>query len=106
MSRVRTALRFVTSVLMVSGALLILDATTTLLWQEPISWGIAKTRQSDLERELAGMPGGGKGDLAAAAARLADRVDPGHALGRISMPTVDRSFVMVQGVGTSALRKG
>jgi sortase A len=53
MSGVRTALRFVAAVLMVSGALLILDATTTLLWQEPISWGIAQTRQADLERELA-----------------------------------------------------
>ena len=106
MSGVRTALRFVAAVLMVSGALLILDATTTLLWQEPISWGIAKTRQSDLERELAGIAGDGKGDLAADAARLADRVKRGHALGRISMPTLRRSFVMVQGVGTSALRKG
>ncbi len=106
MRRVRTALRFVASVLMVSGALLVLDATTTLLWQEPISWGIAKTRQSDLERELAGMAGDGGGDFAAAAARLADRVERGRALGRISMPTLRRSFVMVQGVGTSALRKG
>lgn len=107
MSRVRTALRFVASVLMVSGALLVLDATITLLWQEPISWAIAKTRQSDLERELAGIAGDGKGgNLAAAAARLADRAEPGHALGRISMPTLRRSFVLVQGVGTSALRKG
>ena len=107
MSRARTALRFLASVLMVSGALLVLDATTTILWQEPISWAIAKTRQSDLERELAGIAGAGEGgDLAAAAARLADRVEPGRALGRISMPTLRRSFVMVQGVGTSALRQG
>ncbi len=107
MSRVRTALRFVASVLMVSGALLALDATTTLLWQEPISWGIAKTRQSELERELAGIAGAGHGGgIAAAAARLADGTERGHALGRISMPTLGRSFVMVQGVGTSALRKG
>ena len=75
-----------------------------LLWQEPISWAIAKTRQSDLERELAGIAGdGGGGDLAAAAARLADRAERGRALGRISMPTLRRSFIMVQGVGTSAL---
>jgi len=107
MSRVRTALRFGASVLMVSGALLVLDATTTLLWQEPISWGIAKTRQSELERELDRIADdGGGGDLAAAAARVADRVERGRALGRISMPTLRRSFVMVQGVGTSALRKG
>jgi len=105
MSPVRKALRFVASVLMVSGALLVLDATTTLLWQEPISWGIAKSRQSDLERELAGLAGDG-GDLAAAAARLGDRAERGRAIGRISMPTLRRSFVMVQGVGTSALRKG
>lgn len=107
MRRVRTALRFVASVLMVSGALLVLDATTTLLWQEPISWGIAESRQSDLERELAGIAGDGAGgDLAAAAARFGDRAERGGALGRISMPTLRRSFVVVQGVGTSALRKG
>ena len=91
---------------MVSGALLVLDATATLVWQEPISWAIAESRQSDLERQLDRAPAGQRGDLAAAARLLASRTEPGDALGRISLPTLERSFVFVQGVGTAALRKG
>jgi sortase A len=92
-------------VLAVSGALLVLDAVATLVWQEPISSAFAWWGQSGLERELAGAAGR-DGDLAASAAAWARRVERGDAIGRISMPTLRRSFVMVQGVGSSALRKG
>ncbi len=111
MGRLRASLlavlRFAASVLMVSGALLVLDATATLVWQEPVSWAIASGRQDALENQLAQLsrdPGGAS--LGAAAERLARGVDRGDALGRLSMPTLSRSFVMVEGVGTSALRKG
>jgi sortase A len=110
MGRIRTplrvALRFLASVLMVSGALLVLDATITLLWQEPISGALASRGQSALERQLARPGPPLPSDLAAAAEQLERRVGRGDALGRISMPTLRRSYVMVQGVGTSALRKG
>ena len=90
---------------MVSGALLVLDATATLVWQEPVSWAIAESGQSDLERQLARMPSPQESP-AVAAQRLAARAEPGDAIGRISLPTLERSFVMVEGVGTSPLRKG
>lgn len=89
----RAGLRFVAAMLMVSGALLVLDAVATLVWQEPVSWAIARAQQSDLERRLGELGGGG--DPAAAATRLAARAEPGDPLGRISMPTLERSFVMV-----------
>ncbi|MDQ3320076.1 MAG: class E sortase [Actinomycetota bacterium] len=101
----RAVLRFVASVLMVSGALLVLDATATLVWQEPISAVIASTGQSALEGQLSELPSGGD-DLAAGASALARRAERGRAVGRITMPTLGRSYVIVQGVGTSALRKG
>ena len=91
---------------MVSGALLVLDATITLLWQEPISGALASRGQSALERQLERPGPPLPSDLAAAAEQLERRVGRGDALGRISMPTLRRSYVMVQGVGTSALRKG
>jgi sortase A len=104
---IRAALRFVAAVLMVSGALLVLDAGATLVWQEPISWAIASGGQATLERQLGALDEAGTAeDLAAAAVRLEQRVEPGDAIGRISLPTLRRSYVMVQGVGTSALRKG
>jgi len=99
------ATRFVASVLMVSGALLVLDAVTTLVWQEPISWALAASRQSSLERELDRAPAF-RGDYAAAASAWGARARTGEPLGRISLPTLDREYVMVEGVGTRALRKG
>ena len=91
---------------MVSGSLLVLDATATLVWQEPVSWAIAESGQSDLERRLATIPARPQESSAVAARRLAARARPGDPIGRISLPTLERSFVMVEGVGTSPLRKG
>ena len=101
----RAAFRFAAAVLMVSGGLLVLDAIATLVWQEPVSWAIAESGQSDLERQLASIPAPQESP-AVAARRLAARTGPGDAIGRISLPTLERSFVMVEGVGTSPLRKG
>ena len=42
-------LRFVASVMMVSGTLLILDAGITLLWQEPVSAYVANQHQHELK---------------------------------------------------------
>jgi sortase A len=101
----RVTLRFLAAVLMVSGALLVVDAVVTLVWQEPISSALATRGQAELERQLEEPPRL-PGDVAAAADQLERRLRPGDALGRIAMPTLDRSFAVVQGVGTSALRKG
>src|SRR5918997_1009764 len=95
----RATVRFLGAVLMVSGALLVLDAVATLVWQEPISWAIASVRQSELEAQLAGAGDPFGGDLEAAAKAWEGRVGRGEPLGRISLPTLDRSYVMVQGVG-------
>ena len=51
-SRVRQALRALSTVLIVSGALLIADAGLTLVWQEPISAVYAKLQQRRLAGQL------------------------------------------------------
>ena len=94
----RAVVRFAASVLMVSGALLVLVAVVTLLWQEPVSSSIAQGRQSDLEEEL--------GKLAESKAGAMRGGENGRALGRISMPTLGRSYVVVEGVGRIALHSG
>ena len=44
----RAVLRFVASVMIVSGTLLIADAAVTLLWQEPVSAYVAERHQVKL----------------------------------------------------------
>jgi sortase A len=112
---VRTVLRFVASVLMTSGILLIADAALTLLWQEPVSAFIGSREQSALasqleeEAAIAGSveQGALTGEqLEAAAARHAERTATGEAFGRMELPSLDRDYVMVEGTTTETLRKG
>ena len=51
-SPVRAVLRFVASVMIVSGLLLIADAGMTLAWQEPVSAFLADKEQAELKEEL------------------------------------------------------
>jgi sortase A len=109
--------RFFASVLVVTGVLLIADVVVTLLWQEPVSALIAHREQSRLsgqlktldrlssadERALAKVR---RGRLLALARREQARVGTGHALGRIRLPTLGRSYVIVQGTDSASLRKG
>ncbi len=113
----RSVWRFTASVLIVSGALLIADVVVTLLWQEPISALLASREQSRLsgqlttltrqvaseERAIAGPSPRRLAELARSEAR---RVGTGHALGRIRLPTLHRSYVMVQGTDEASLRRG
>jgi len=100
-------LRFAASVMMVSGLLLIADAAITLAWQEPVSSLLAKREQARLGRELDALARDFHGgDYAELAQRLVRQTEPGDPIGRIELPSLDRSYVMVEGTGTRALRKG
>ena len=91
----RTGLHFVASVLMVSGVLLISDAGTTLLWQEPISALLAGIQQDNLEDSYANPP----------RRVLIKQPRSGDAIGRIELPTLDRSYMVIEGTGKGDLRK-
>jgi len=93
---VRAAARFLASVMMVSGALLIADAATTLLWQEPVSWVVAQRQQAQLEEALANP----------STRVLARKPLPGDAIARISIPAIDVDEYVVEGTDTANLRKG
>lgn len=92
----RSTLHFIASVLMVSGVLLISDAGTTLVWQEPISALMASIQQGKLEESFANPPSRVR----------AKRPRAGDAIGRIELPTLDRSYYVIEGTGTGDLRKG
>jgi len=92
----RAVLRFLASVMLVSGALLIGDAGATLLWQEPLSWVLAQREQGQLEDALASPP-----------QRVLDRKPlKGDAIGRIAIPSIGVSEYVVEGTGTGDLRQG
>jgi sortase A len=115
---VRAVLRFIASVLITSGVLLLLDAGVTLAWQEPVSALIAWRQQAGLQRELDATTRALtpyeraladlelRRRLAALAVRERRRVREGHALGRIELPSLARSYVIVEGTSKPSLRKG
>jgi sortase A len=92
----RAALRFVASVMIVSGALLITDAAVTLLWQEPVSAFVAEREQQQLKEALFDPP-----------PRVMQRRPlKGDAIARISIPAIGVSDYVVEGTDTASLRKG
>ena len=92
----RSALRFLASVMMVSGVLLITDAGVTLLWQEPVSWLVADRQQAKLEEAYANPP-----------RRVLRRMPlKGDAIGRITIPAIGVNEYVVEGTDTGSLRKG
>ena len=113
-------LRFVASVLITSGILMLADAGLTLAWQEPISAFLAQQEQDRLSQQLDAYARGAlrrEEQLVAAIrnlrrrlARLAAieraRAKIGSPIGRIELPTLGRKYVVVQGTDVGTLRKG
>jgi sortase A len=115
------AWRALSVALILIGALVLIDAGVTLVWQEPFSALYAKLRQDHLSgtlhavehaapteverRALASLP-----DERRRIAFLAHELDrhsgEGSAVGRIVIPRIGASYVMVKGTGTSALESG
>ena len=117
----RRFLRPLSAVLVVIGALLLADAVTTLVWQEPVSALYSRLQQGKLDDKLAKLEGTeptavdrkvlsrlGTLDrrLAYAARALNRRTDDGQPLGRIRIPSIGVSSVVVAGTGTADLRLG
>ena len=93
---VRVILRFVASVMMVSGVLLISDAGATLLWQEPVSAYFSQQQQVKLKKALIDPP------------KRVVQKEPlrGDALGKLQIPSIGVSEYVVEGTDADNLRKG
>jgi sortase A len=89
-------LRFVASVMMVSGTLLIADAAVTLLWQEPVSAFVANQHQGNLKKAFFDPP------------RRVIRRQPlkGDSIARIEIPAIGVTEYVVEGTDVDSLRKG
>jgi sortase A len=108
-------------VLIAAGTLALADGVVTLVWQEPISAVYAKLRQDDLRRTLAreertpatvrqrhvlGTLPSARQRLAFLASELERKTPDGDAIGRIVIPRIGASFVIVKGTSTSDLEGG
>jgi sortase A len=107
--------------LIVLGALALVDAGVTLLWQEPITALYAKLRQDGLNgnlrelerapptpavrRALASLPDERR-RVAYLARRLQRNSKDGSAVGRIAIPRIGARYVIVKGTGTEELESG
>lgn len=115
-------IRALSTVLIIAGAMLLLDAGLTIAWQEPVSAIYARITQNKLKgdlRDLGRQPVSpataralsrlGKNTnarIAVLARELRRKVHDGQAIGRIRIPRIDASYVVVQGTDTASLRKG
>ncbi len=120
-SRVRSALRLLSTLLIVSGSLLLADAGATLVWEEPVSSLYAQFQQGDLqgqldrlervkpspveEQALKKLPDP-KRRLAFAARSLDRKTQEGDAVGKILIDRIGLSSVVVEGTDAGDLRKG
>jgi sortase A len=117
----RRPLRALSTVLIISGALLLGDAGLTVAWQEPVSALYARIVQNglgddlrDLElarpsaRDLAALRSleSQRTRMAFLARALRRTSDRGDAVGRIRIPRIGASFVVVYGTDAASLRKG
>jgi sortase A len=117
---VRAVLHFIASVLITSGVLLLIDAGLTVTWQEPVSAFFAQQDQSRLSsrldkaardfqaRELVPLAdlAQGRANFSRPARQWRESLHTGDPVGRISLPTLHRRYVVVQGTDTDSLRKG
>jgi sortase A len=121
MSDVRRPLRALSTVLIIAGVLMLSDAALTVAWQEPVSgayaWIVQDRLGGDLRKLEDARPG--TADRAALTALESKRrriaflarvlrrsAGRGAAVGRIRIPKINASFVVVNGTDTASLRKG
>lgn len=118
---VRTLLRQVSTILILAGLMLLADVGLTLFWQEPVSALYAEWRQDALADDLEELS---EPDLSAGERRALDRLpldsdraaflaralkrrtDAGDPVGRIRIPEIGISKVVVEGTDGASLRKG
>jgi sortase A len=117
----RRLIRDISSVLILSGLLLVLDAGATVVWQEPVTAAIGMIMRGDVnQRYLSYRSAPLTGDDARALAgisRLGQRlaylarlersqVTPGDAIGQLQIPSLGNTYNIVQGTETGNLEEG
>jgi sortase A len=117
----RRVLRALSVVLIVAGVLALADGALTLLWKEPVSSLYARVEQGRLDDELTRLEQAGatpverraiaqlpdpRRRLSFSARALGRRTADGDAVGRLRLDAIGLRTIVVEGTGSSDLRKG
>ncbi|HEY2159845.1 MAG TPA: class E sortase [Solirubrobacteraceae bacterium] len=116
----RRLVRAISSVLILSGLLLVADAGVTLLWQEPVTAVIALVKRGDINQTLVDRPlalsaqdnralagiTNTQGRIAFYARLYARRAVTGEAIGSIEFPKLHAGYDVIQGTDTASLEAG
>jgi sortase A len=118
---VRRLVRDISSVLIISGVLLMLDAAATLVWQEPVTAAIGLIKRGEinqrflgyqevpltqLDRHALGSLNTMRQRISFLARREQHLLVAGDAIGRIELPKLGLRFDVVQGTDAVSLEKG
>ncbi len=114
-------LRALSVVLISAGALMLVDAVLTVVWQEPITAYLTKKTQNRLKGDVAKLEATPptRAERAALSVLASDRrriaflarqqqkkAKAGEAVGRIRIPKIGAAYVVVKGTQPADLRKG
>ena len=117
----RQTLRALSTVLIVSGTLLIADAAATVTWQEPLSALLGRLQQDKLKGQLQQLEAEGPTPIEVKALRalptakrripflarsLKRRTEDGKAIARVRIPRIGVNYVVVKGTDPGDLRRG
>jgi sortase A len=117
----RRLIRDASSVLIISGLLLVVDAGVTLVWQEPVTAAIGLIKRGQINHRFESYNRAPLTQVDQQAlltlhsitqrigylARQEEHaVSSGDAIGRIQIPRIGAQFDVVQGTDTSSLQKG
>jgi sortase A len=118
---VRRLVRDVSSVLIISGLLLVADAAVTLLWQEPLTAVVAMIKRSQINERYLTLQTSQLSALDRHALLRLTRIDQrvaylarreqrdvptGDAIGKIVIGRIGVNFDVIQGTDTASLEKG
>jgi sortase A len=118
---VRRLIRDISSVLILSGLLLVLDAGVTLVWQEPVTAAIGLVLRSQVNQRylsyrsapLSGVDQHALTGLHSVDLRIqylarkeANQVKTGDGIGHIDIPKIGVSYTIIQGTDELSLEKG
>ncbi|MDX6664183.1 MAG: sortase [Solirubrobacteraceae bacterium] len=119
--KLRSMLRGASTVLIVAGLLLLVDAGLTLVWQEPVSAFFAQRDQNRLSGDFRALQKAPPSKveqraltvlhlplqkIAFLARGLRRKAGEGDAIGRIKIARIGADFVLVNGTSTDDLTKG
>jgi sortase A len=120
-TRLRRSLRALAAAAVVVGVLAVTDAALTVVWQEPLTSLISRLHQRALDGQLERLEHAGPtraerrrvaalpdrtARLTFLAASLRHRTKDGQAVGRLRIPAIGTSMVVVKGAQGPDLRKG